>query len=328
MAKMAKKDFLTIAQLTREDVRWILSRAAGYASGEGAPSGGGILSGRGIGLIFEKSSTRTRVSFAMAIWQLGGFPLFLSSEDIQITRGETIADTARVLSGYLEGLVIRTFEQERLNAWAAHAEIPVLNGLTDLHHPCQALADLFTIEQIRKGLSGLKLAYIGDGNNVAHSLIESGAKMGMEVVLACPKEFEPDPDIVAAAQQEARRSGAVIRVVRDPEEAAEKADVLYTDVWVSMGKEKESSARRKTFAPYQINRRLLSRARPDALVMHCLPAHRGEEITADVMDSPQSVIFDQAKSRLPVQKAILEWVMRGDLSPARAGGSKGSRKGR
>jgi len=306
---MGKRDFLSISQLSREEIDRILSRSAEYVSGSRVPASPGILAGRGIGLIFEKSSTRTRVSFEMAIYQLGGYPIFLAAEDIQLKRGESIPDTARVLSGYLSGLVIRTFEQESLGAWAQYASIPVINGLTDLHHPCQALADLFTIDQMRHGLTGLKLAYIGDGNNVAHSLIEAGAKMGLDVAVACPKGFEPDPLIVAAAEQEARKNGARIRVLSDPKEAAEKADVLYTDVWVSMGREKESVSRRKLFAPYQINADLLSRARPGALVMHCLPAHRGEEITGEVLESPQSVVFEQAKNRLPVQKAILEWVM-------------------
>ena len=304
---MPKRDLLTISQLSSEEVDRLLSRSAAHqegSTGEARP-----LFGEGIGLIFEKSSTRTRVSFEMAVWQLGGYPMFLSADDIQIKRGETIADTARVLSGYLSGLVIRTFEQELLLEWASHATIPVINGLTDFHHPCQALADLFTIKQARKKLTGLKLAYVGDGNNVAHSLMEAAAKVGMDMVLACPKGFEPDREILAAAGREAMKNGGAVRVVRDPKEAAEKADVLYTDVWVSMGREKESASRRKQFKPYQINRILLSRARPDALVMHCLPAHRGEEITGEVMESPQSVIFEQAKNRLPVQKAILEWVM-------------------
>jgi ornithine carbamoyltransferase len=304
---MAKRDLLTVLRLSSEEVDWILARSADHqegSTGEARP-----LFGKGIGLIFEKSSTRTRVSFEMAVWQLGGYPMFLSADDIQIKRGETIADTARVLSGYLSGLVIRTFEQERLLEWANHATIPVINGLTDLHHPCQALADIFTIKQARKKLTGLKLVYVGDGNNVAHSLMEAAAKVGMEMVLACPKGFEPDREILEAAGREAMKNGGAVRVVRDPKEAAEKADVLYTDVWVSMGREKESASRRKRFKPYQINRTLLSRARPDSLVMHCLPAHRGEEITGEVMESPQSVIFEQAKNRLPVQKAILEWVL-------------------
>jgi ornithine carbamoyltransferase len=304
---MAKRDFLTIAQLTDGEIGRLLDRSEFYREGKGSRSE--LLSGKGIGLIFEKSSTRTRVSFEMAVWQLAGYPLFLSSEDIQIKRGETIADTARVLSGYLSGLVIRTYEQRKIEEWAKHASVPVINGLTDLHHPCQVLADLFTIRLRHGTLSGLKLAYIGDGNNVAHSLIEAGAKMGIEVVLACPKGFEPDPSILEAAAREAKSNGSTIRLVRDPKEAAEKADILYTDVWVSMGKEREAAARRKRFRPYQINVELLSRARPDALVMHCLPAHRGDEITEEVMEGPRSVIFEQAANRLPVQKAILEWVI-------------------
>lgn len=308
---MPKRDVLTIAQMSREEIDFILDRSSFYQESleRGDVMGTPILSGKGIGLIFEKFSTRTKVSFAMAVWQLGGYPLVLSSDDIQIKRGETIADTARVLSGYLSGLVIRTFEQEKLLEWADHAEIPIINGLTDLHHPCQALADLFTIQKIRKRLGGLRLAYVGDGNNVAHSLIEACLKVGMEMVLACPKGFEPDPSIVAAAREEGQKTGGKLQIVEDPKEAAVKADILYTDVWVSMGQESETTDRHRIFTPYQINEKLLSLARPDALVMHCLPAHRGEEITEEVMESKQSVIFEQAKNRLPAQKAILEWVM-------------------
>lgn len=306
---MAKRDLLTVGRLSPEEIAWILDRSlehAGLAAGERKPS---ILAGKGVGLLFEKSSTRTRVSFEMAVWQLGGYPLFLSREDIQVQRGEGIDDSARVLSGYLSALVIRTFEQEKLIAWAEHAAIPVINGLTDLHHPCQALADLFTIRKAKGKLPGLKLAYIGDGNNVAHSLLEAGAKVGMEVAVATPKGFEPDPGIVADARRTADQTGGRISMMRDPNQAAEKADILYTDVWTSMGREKESARRRKAFSGYQINSRLLALAHPEALVMHCLPAHRGEEISADVIDGPQSVVFEQAHNRLPVQKAILEWAL-------------------
>lgn len=306
---MPKRDLLSLAPLSVEEIEWLLRRAQYYknrfhASEESLP-----LAGRSIGLLFEKSSTRTRVSFEVAVTRLGGHPIFLSFDDIQIKRGETIGDTARVLSGYLDGLVIRTYEQEKLEDWARNASIPIINGLTDLHHPCQILSDLLTILEKRGKLKGLKLAYIGDGNNIAHSLMEGGAKVGMTVVIACPKKFTPDGNIVKQAQKVAAKSGGKIEVIHDPMKAAAGADILYTDVWVSMGQEKEKKARVKQFKPYQLNQKLLAQAQPDVLVMHCLPAHRGEEITAEVMEGPHSVIFDQADNRLPMQEAILErWV--------------------
>jgi len=306
---MPKRDLLSLAPISVDEIEWLLSRAQYYknrsrASGESLP-----LSGRSVGLLFEKSSTRTRVSFEVAVTRLGGHPIFLSFDDIQIKRGETIGDTARVLSGYLDGLVIRTYEQEKLEDWARNATIPIINGLTDLHHPCQILSDLLTILEKRGKLKGLKLAYIGDGNNIAHSLMEGGAKVGMEVVIACPKKFIPDAKIVEETKGVARKTGGKIEVIHDPIKAAQRADVLYTDVWVSMGQEKEKRTRARQFKRYQINQKLVAQAQPDVLIMHCLPAHRGEEITADVMEGPHSVIFEQADNRLPMQEAILErWV--------------------
>lgn len=309
---MPKRDLLSLGALSAEEIEWLLHRAQQYKNGPLSSSKRGSfrsLEGRSVGLLFEKSSTRTRVSFEVAVFRLGGHPIFLSFDDIQIKRGETIADTARVLSGYLDALVIRTYEQEKLDEWARAATIPILNGLTDLHHPCQILCDLFTVTEKRGKLKGLKLVYIGDGNNIAHSIMEGGAKMGMQVVIAAPKKFMPDPEVVRQATAAAKKSGGAISILTDPLKAAEGADVLYTDVWVSMGKEGEKRKRARQFKPYQINQKLVERAKSDVLVMHCLPAHRGEEITAEVMEGPHSVIFAQADNRLPMQQAILEkWV--------------------
>ncbi|HZR47419.1 MAG TPA: ornithine carbamoyltransferase [Candidatus Manganitrophaceae bacterium] len=309
---MSKRDLLSLGALSAEEIEWLLHRAQQYKNGPLSSSKRGSfrsLEGRSVGLLFEKSSTRTRVSFEVAVFRLGGHPIFLSFDDIQIKRGETIADTARVLSGYLDALVIRTYEQEKLEEWARSATIPILNGLTDLHHPCQILCDLFTVTEKRGKLKGLKLVYIGDGNNIAHSIMEGGAKMGMQVVIASPKKFMPDPEVVRQATAAAKKSGGTITILTDPLKAAEGADVLYTDVWVSMGKEGEKRKRARQFKPYQINQKLVERAKSDVLVMHCLPAHRGEEITAEVMEGPNSIIFAQADNRLPMQQAILEkWV--------------------
>ena len=308
-----RRDLLSLGALSAEEMEWLLHRAQQYKNGPvPSPSKKGAfrsLEGRSVGLLFEKSSTRTRVSFEVAISRLGGHPIFLSFDDIQIKRGETISDTARVLSGYLDALVIRTYEQEKLEEWARSATIPIINGLTDLHHPCQILSDLFSITEKRGKLKGLKLVYIGDGNNIAHSIMEGGAKMGMQIVIASPKGFMPNEEIVRQAQAAAKKSGGAVSILIDPLKAAEGADILYTDVWVSMGKEGEKKNRAKQFKPYQINQALVERAKSDVLVMHCLPAHRGEEITADVMEGPHSIIFVQADNRLPMQQAILErWV--------------------
>jgi len=302
---MPKTDLLSLATLSLNDIEGLLLRAKAFKKGGAARS----LAGRSIGLLFEKSSTRTRVSFEVAVWRLGGLPIFLSFEDIQIKRGETIPDTARVLSGYLDALVIRTYEQEKLDTWAEYATIPIINGLTDRYHPCQILADLFTIQQQREVLKGLKLAYIGDGNNIAHSLLLGGAKVGMSVVVAAPEGCTPDSEVLREAEQIAEASGGSVSIENDPARAAEGADVLYTDVWVSMGQEEERESRLRSLSDYQLNQDLLSLAKPHCLVMHCLPAHRGEEITEEVMEGPNSVIFEQSANRLPMQQAILQkWV--------------------
>ncbi len=241
--------------------------------------------------------------------QLGGQALFLASEKIQLSRGESLADTAKVLSRYLDGLVVRTFDQSELEEWAQHTSIPVINGLTDHCHPCQALADLLTIVENKGRAKGLKLAYIGDGNNITHSLLEVGAKVGMHVSVGCPRGYEPDADIVNRARAEAAQTGATIEITHDPMVAAKNADAIYTDVWISMGQEDEQQPRMAAFAPYQVNSQLMKQAKPSAVVLHCLPAHRGEEITAEVLDGAQSVVLEQAENRLHIQKAILlEWL--------------------
>ena len=260
-------------------------------------------------MIFTKSSTRTRVSFEVGMYDLGGNALFLSSRDLQIGRGEPVQDTARVLSRYLDGIMIRTFKQSDVETLADYGSIPIINGLTDYCHPCQVLADLMTIREFKGNIKGRKLCYIGDGNNMAHSLMYACAKVGMNMVCACPKGYQPDPHVLAEAQEDAAHAGCTITVEEDVMKAVKGADVLYTDTWASMGQEEEHDARKKIFAPYQINAELLAAARPEAIVMHCLPAYRGEEITDDVIEGPQSVVFDQAENRLHVQKAIMALLM-------------------
>ena len=303
------KDLLTLADIPRKNVEGLISLAKKLkaAHGKGKPTF--PLKGKTLGLIFEKPSTRTRVSFEAGMNQLGGQALFLASEKIQLSRGESLADTAKVLSRYLDGLVVRTFDQSALEEWAQHTSIPVINGLTDHCHPCQALADLLTIVESKGRAKGLKLAYIGDGNNITHSLLEIGAKVGMHVSVGCPAGYEPDSTIVKQAKIEGEQTGAKIEITHDPLLAAKNADAIYTDVWISMGQEDEQQPRMAAFTPYQVNSQLLKQAKRDAIVLHCLPAHRGEEITAEVLDGSQSVVLDQAENRLHIQKAILlEWL--------------------
>ncbi len=259
-----------------------------------------LLKGKTLGMIFQKSSTRTRVSFEVGMYDLGGSALFLSSRDLQIGRGEPVEDTARVLSRYLDGIMIRTFEQSEVEALAEKGSIPIINGLTDYCHPCQVLADLMTIREHKGLLKGLKLVYIGDGNNMANSLIVGGIKMGMKVAVACPEGYTPDPDIMKWAAENGDFTWTT-----SVTEAAEDADVLYTDVWASMGQEAEAEERKKIFAGYQINADVMKVAHSDAMVLHCLPAHRGEEITADVLEAHADEIFDEAENRLHAQKAVL-----------------------
>lgn len=268
-----------------------------------------LLKGKTLGMIFTKSSTRTRVSFEVGMYQLGGYPLFLSSNDIQLGRGETIYDTAQVLSRYIDGIMIRTFKQSDVEELAKYGNIPVINGLTDLVHPCQILADLFTVYEHKGELMGLKLAYIGDGNNVANSLLHGCAKMGMDIAVAAPKGFQCNEQIVSEAKEDAKLSGAEIILTEDPEEAIKDADVVYTDTWVSMGQETEKEQRIKTFMPYQVNAELFAKAKEDAIFLHCLPAYRGYEVTEEIIDGPQSVVFDEAENRLHVQKAVMVMLM-------------------
>ncbi|NTW16263.1 MAG: ornithine carbamoyltransferase [Syntrophaceae bacterium] len=301
------KDFLSVYDLTRNDFEIIFEKARRLKKmlREGIPYA--PLSGKTLGMIFEKSSTRTRISFEVGIYQLGGTALFLSSRDTQLGRGENISDTARVMSRYLDAIVIRTYSQEFVEEFAKFATIPVINGLTDREHPCQILSDLFTIMEKKGCCEGLKVSYIGDGNNIANSWIDAAARIPFQLSLACPEQYEPDAAILARGMREAIRG---ITLHRDPLDAVSDADVIYTDVWTSMGQEAEKDERTKVFQSYQINSSLLARARDNAIVMHCLPAHRGEEITDEVIDGPHSVVIDQAENRLHVQKAIMEILMR------------------
>lgn len=299
------KDFLELLSVPTDELTGLLRLAADLKRQQRRGIVQRHLQGKMLGLLFQKPSTRTRVSFEAGMNQLGGQAMVLPMADIQLSRGESVADTARVLSRYLDGLVIRTFDHAIVEEWAREATIPVINGLTDLSHPCQALSDLLTIQEKKRRLQGVKIAYVGDGNNVTNSLIEASAKMGMAIAVGCPAGYLPDQHIVDRARMEAQRSGGTVEIHQDPHVAVKDADVVYTDVWISMGREREQARRLKTLAPYQLNERLLKRAKPDAIVMHCLPAHRGEEITAAVLDGPQSVILDQAENRLHVQKAVL-----------------------
>jgi len=299
------KDLLDVAALSRAEIEALLALARVLKAKQQRGTSHRLLQGKTLGLLFQKPSTRTRVSFEAGMNQLGGHALVLPMADIQLSRGESVADTARVLSRYLDGIVIRTYDHATVEEWAREATMPVINGLTDLSHPCQALSDLLTIKEKKGTLKGIKIAYVGDGNNVANSLIEATAKMGMTIALGCPSGYQPDQHVVDVARVEAVKTGATIDVGQDPYVAVKEADVVYADVWISMGREREQARRLKVLSPYQVNSRLVARAKPDAIVMHCLPAHRGEEITAEVLDGPQSVIIDQAENRLHMQKAIL-----------------------
>lgn len=303
------RDFLTVHDFNKEELSEILQFALQLKQEKKAGLEHHLLSGKTLGMIFQKASTRTRVSFEVGMYQLGGYALFLSAADLQIGRGEPVKDTARVLSRYLDGIMIRTFDHCEVEELAAFADIPVINGLTDLLHPCQAMADLLTILEQKGKLAGLKLAYLGDGNNVAHSLLLACSKMGMNVAVASPKGYEIQPAIVAKAKESAAASGACITLTTDPLEAVVGADILYTDVWASMGQEAEYKVRRQAFQGYQVDKELLKRAAEHAMVLHCLPAHRGEEISDEVIEGTQSFVFDQAENRLHVQKAIMSMLI-------------------
>ncbi|OHE23193.1 MAG: ornithine carbamoyltransferase [Syntrophus sp. RIFOXYC2_FULL_54_9] len=301
-----KKDLLSEYDLDRADYEYIIEKAHRLKRLHREGREHASLKGKTLGMIFDKSSTRTRISFEVGMYQLGGIALFLSNRDTQLGRGEIIADSARIMSRYLNGIMIRTFSQDSVEEFARHATIPVINGLTDLLHPCQLLSDLFTITEKRGGYEGLKIAYVGDGNNMANSWINAAAKLPFYLDLACPEGYDPDPAILKRGIAEAP-AGVVLR--RDPVEAVRDADVVYTDVWVSMGQEVEREERMKRFGGYQVNRALLNHSKKDVIVMHCLPAHRGEEIAAEVIDGPRSVVIDEAENRLHVQKAIMEILM-------------------
>jgi ornithine carbamoyltransferase len=303
------RDFLTISDFTTDEIRLIIDAAHDLKRDlkEGIPHT--VLEGKSLGMIFTKPSTRTRVSFEVGMYQLGGYALFLSAQDIQLRRGESLPDTAHTLERYLDGIMIRTFDQADVDELAECGSIPVINGLTDLVHPTQVIADMMTVEEHQGKLAGLKLAYIGDGNNVAHSLLQICAKLGVQMTIACPPGYEPDAEILAAARQDAVKTGIQLEVVEEPAEAVKDADAIYTDIWASMGQEKEQEKRADAFQSYQINEELLKRANPGAVVLHCLPAHRGEEITDEVIDGPQSVVFDEAENRLHAHKAIMALLM-------------------
>jgi ornithine carbamoyltransferase len=297
------RDYLTVDDLSSDELAEVLDLAAKMKADRSLHAD--AFRGKTVALIFEKASTRTRVSFEVGVAELGGHPLTLSSSDLQLGRGETIEDTGRVLSRYVDAIVLRTFEQERLEVLAAAADVPVVNSLSDFEHPCQALADLLTIREHRGSLAGTVLTYLGDGNNVAHSLLLAGAKAAMTVRMATPAGFAPIPQVVERATEIAAETGGGIEVGSDPVAAAADAHVLYTDVWASMGQEAEAEERALVFQPFQLDQRLIDVADPDVLVMHCLPAHRGEEITAGAIDGPHAVVFDQAENRLHTQKALL-----------------------
>jgi len=298
-----KRDLLTIRDLSAEEILHLISEARRmkkeWAGGSLRPTLGGKI----LGLVFVKPSTRTRVSFEAAMYRLGGHCIFMTARETQIGRQEPLADTARVLSRYVDVVAVRTFAQEDVEELARFASIPIINALTDLYHPCQVLSDLVTIQEIRGNLDNLHVAWVGDGNNVAHSWINAAARLGFTLSLACPHQYRPDAEVLRWAQSQGRGS---IRVVDDPKDAVAAADFLYTDVWASMGQEEEAEERRAIFRPYQINEELLAAAPPHAKVLHCLPAHRGEEITEAVIEGPQSVVFDQAENRLHLQMALLD----------------------
>jgi ornithine carbamoyltransferase len=295
------KQLLSMADLSRDEILEILEKAEDLKEKRMAGKVMDLLKNRSLGMIFEKASTRTRVSFEVAMADLGGHALYLNNRDMQIGRGETIADTARVLSGYLAAITARVNSHDTVEELAKYATVPVINALSDKEHPCQILADLLTIREYKSSFEGLRLAWVGDGNNVCNSMILGCALMGMKIAVACPPGYDPDEAVV----KQAREMGGSVQLTRDPLEAATDADILYTDVWVSMGDEEEREQRLSDLKDYQINSRLVEVAKNDVIVMHCLPAHRGEEISAEVMDSPQSVVFDEAENRLHAQKALL-----------------------
>ena len=304
-----KRDFLSFKDWSKEELDSILKRAIELKDLQRKGVAYHPLTGKTLAMIFEKSSTRTRVSFEVGMFQLGGHAIFMSPRETQIGRGEPVKDTARVLSRYVNGIMIRTFSQEVVEELAGYSTVPVINGLTDLLHPCQIMADLLTVIEKKGTYEGLKMAWIGDGNNMANSWIEAAGKLGFDLTLACPKGYTPDPVILADAH---KITTGKIRLTSDPFEAAKDGDVINTDVWASMGQEEEKKQREVAFKGYQVNTELMKVAQKDAIVLHCLPAHRGEEITEEVIEGPNSMVWDQAENRLHVQKAIMEKLMGGN----------------
>ncbi|MDI6729716.1 MAG: ornithine carbamoyltransferase [Thermodesulfovibrionales bacterium] len=301
-----KKDMLTLLDLSKEDFEIFFKRALELKKEHNKGIPNRSFTGKTLGLIFDKHSTRTRLSFETAMIQLGGSSIFISAKDTQIARDEPVRDTARVLSRYLDCLAIRTFSQDLLNEFAEYATIPVINALTDLYHPCQILSDILTVIECKGGYKDLKIAWVGDGNNVAHSWINAAAVLGLDLTLACPEGYYPDGKIVEEALE--RKCGKIV-ITSNPVEAADHADVIYTDVWASMGQEGEQIKRKQVFKPFQVNKELVNKASKDVIVMHCLPAHRGEEISEEVLEGPNSVVWDQAENKLHIHKAVLEVLM-------------------
>lgn len=296
------RHFLSLLDLSSDELRNLIARATELKTARQQGERIEPLAGKTLAMLFEKSSTRTRVSFEAGMAQLGGSALFLSPRDTQLGRGEPLEDTARVLSGMVDAVMIRTFEHEKIERFAAHSSVPVINGLTDLVHPCQLLADIQTFVEHRGDISGKTVTWVGDGNNMCHSYINAARRFDFTLHIACPEGYEPDAEILSAA-------GECCQVIHDPMSAAEGADLVVTDVWASMGQEEEQRQRQEAFAGYQVNSALMQRANPDALFMHCLPAHRGEEVTADVIDRPDTVVWDEAGNRLHAQKALLEFLL-------------------
>jgi len=299
------KSLLSLKDFTKEELEEFIFQGEKLKVDHYAHKNEKLLEGKTIAILFEKPSTRTRISFAVAIHELGAFPLILETSNLQLVRGETVPDTAKVMGRMVQGIVARVFAQKTLEELAQFSGVPVINALSDFSHPCQALGDFLTIKEKKGKLQGLKLVYLGDGNNVANSLLFGGSILGIDVTIGSPKGFEPIKEVVEMSLNFARKSGSKIEITNDPKEAAKGADILYTDVWASMGQEAEHDKRVQIMKPYQINSSIVSLAKEDVIVMHCLPAHRGEEITDEVLDGPHSVVFDQAENRLHIQKAIL-----------------------
>ncbi|TNJ63401.1 ornithine carbamoyltransferase [Paenibacillus hemerocallicola] len=308
-ASLKGRDFLGLVDYTPEEIRYLIDLAIDLKKKQKAGDGQQPLKGKTLGMIFEKSSTRTRVSFEVGMYQLGGHALFLSKNDLQLGRGETIWDTAQTMSRYLDGIMIRTYAHRTVIDLARGATVPVINGLTDRSHPCQALADYQTVLEKKGKLEGLKIAYIGDGNNMVHSLMMGAAKLGLHMAVASPEGYDPDSEVVANSRENAAQTGGSLLLTRDPKEAIADADVVYTDVWASMGFEAEQKEREIAFAGYQVNEELARYAKKDYLFMHCLPAHRGEEVSEGVLEGRNSIIFDQAENRLHAQKAVMAALM-------------------